>query len=1005
MRLLKTIINSEWWAKITGFLVIFFIAFIPLYPKLPLLDVVGTWVYIRVEDFLMAICYLLLGVALITKRFRINSPLWFPILLYWIIGALSLVHALLFIFPTLSNVFPAVAVLHYLRRIEYMGLFVASFAVMYRFKKLRVIAIAVLVASVVGVVIYGFGQKFSGWPAYLTMNEEFAKGVPLRLPPTARITSTFGGHYDLAAYLVMVIPIIAALMFEVRNWIVKVSLFAVWFSSYVLLLFTASRVSFGVYLVAISFLLWWIKKRWLIPVVIVISIVMVNFVGSASERFMKTLRFDDVIVDLSTGKTIGTLESLSDGTAVIEKIAEPDEESLPKGSSFVNVPLGGDKTGTSSAVSSISVIRAKNLASGSGEVATISGSFLIEKAFVLDISITTRFQGQWPRAVAAFKRNIFLGSGYSTLNLAADGNYHRMLGETGILGTIAYLGILAYGFYIFFRYRNSLESIEFAFVTGLFAGIIGLLTNAILIDVFEASKVAFMLWLLLGVAMAMLHKGKLEVSYPTFLYRLFTHRIMIYIYPLLAVAIIYAPALAVYFTGDDFTWLKWADQSTLQSLLGNFTDAEGFFYRPIPKAWYAILFSLFWLLPTPYHIMSIGLFGVIVWSLISILRRLKVGVWSILLPVGWFITQSIHHENVIWVSGQSSLLAAVGLSLGLAITTPKNNSRGHWLPVLLSSGLVFLATLSYDSMIVAPIILSVWLYVLKVHRRWSWIPLGILPLYIGLRVYSSAAALEGDYGYNVSLLLVNSVVNSLSYLGSLFGGVPVLEMSSQLRDSLRIYKEWAIVGSVGSLILLGLFGIIFHSRFLKVARLVYKDRMLKLLGLTLIVFLTLVPFVGLGGVSERYGLFTSIAVLLWVSIFLSMLRHRVVYALIVVLLLSSSAWNYSDLQSRFREWQIAGRVSERALLSMRSNFFPLTEYRTFMFVNIPIRYGRAWIFPTGVSDAIWHIYREGPYVVYHFATPEEAFAIPRYHGEGRRILSFDEHYSLVELYAENTPIQ
>src|SRR5436309_3070030 len=75
------------------------------------------------------------------------------------------------------------------------------------------------------VVAYGIGQKLYGFPAFLTMNEEFAKGIPLKLSALARIPSTFAGHYDLAAYLVFVIPIMGSLIFGFKNKLIKLLLF------------------------------------------------------------------------------------------------------------------------------------------------------------------------------------------------------------------------------------------------------------------------------------------------------------------------------------------------------------------------------------------------------------------------------------------------------------------------------------------------------------------------------------------------------------------------------------------------------------------------------------------------------------------------------------------------------------------------------------------------------------------------------------------------------------
>ena len=68
-----------------------------------------------------------------------------------------------------------------------------------------------------GVIMYGIGQKFYGFPIVSTMNEEFSKGYLLSLGEWSRISSTFAGHYDLAAYLVMTLAVIVALIFAVSS--------------------------------------------------------------------------------------------------------------------------------------------------------------------------------------------------------------------------------------------------------------------------------------------------------------------------------------------------------------------------------------------------------------------------------------------------------------------------------------------------------------------------------------------------------------------------------------------------------------------------------------------------------------------------------------------------------------------------------------------------------------------------------------------------------------------
>src|SRR5204863_6881088 len=96
-------------------------------------------------------------------------------------------------------------------------------------------------------------------------------------------------------------------------------------------------------------------------------------------------------------------------------------------------------------------------------------------------------------------------SGYGSVSLAVDNNYLRILGEVGLLGFVSFLTLfLIFGVYVKKIYPEIDSTVAKSFVLGLTAGIIGLSLNAILIDVFEASKIAFVLWALMGIGIALL---------------------------------------------------------------------------------------------------------------------------------------------------------------------------------------------------------------------------------------------------------------------------------------------------------------------------------------------------------------------------------------------------------------------------------------------------------------------------------------------------------------------
>jgi hypothetical protein len=934
------------------------IAFIPLYPKIPLIHVNRTWVYVRLEDFLVACALGIFGISLLRRKKFPESSLTIPIIVYWIIGAFSLVISILFIGPHLANFFPHIAILNYIRRIEYMSLFFLAYSSMKRNKNLPITIWVMLITTVI-IILYGLGQKFLGWPAFLTMNEEFAKGIPLRLPPTARIPSTFGGHYDLAAYLVFMIPILGSLVFGLAKFWQKFIFLIATIASLGLLLLTASRVSFGAYLVGITVMLIWQKKKiWIVPVLIM-SFVMLNMVSTAADRFYKTLRFSDVIVDLSTGKPIGTLDKIEGGSALVEKSASPAEENLPTGSEYINVP-SNESPKTTKTIKTVEYFTSADLASGSGEIATISGSFLIQKALVYDISVTTRLQAEWPNAITAFKRNILLGSGYSTISLATDGDYLRMLGETGILGTISFLGILYFGFILFFRFKDTLDSMQRAFVIGVFAGLTGLLLNAILIDVFEASKVAFVFWLVMGVCLSLLEaKHKRLDSYPQILWKAFTSRIAYSIYLALTVFWVFKPVLSGYFIGDDFTWLKWAASSTIRDLFNYFSNAQGFFYRPLPKLWYFILYSVFWLKPFPYHLLSLILFLVSVICLYLIMLKLKIRNLFAFSFAFLFAVLSVHHENVFWISGQSSLLTAALFFLSLigSINLWQGQKKLRVFSSMLVILLMFAAMLCYDGMLIGPLLIWIigWLIFRQKPLSMIWINL-LIPIYWYFRSVSGAVTPSGDYGYNMHKFFYNAAGNGIGYFSAVFFGPQVMDIFIPIRNYFRQHfiHAFTLIGGVS---------VIFIGIGIRIRKSIYYFQ--DSLVFVLVAIISLLPYLGLGAMSERYVLiasgFTIVAISLAVQTISNRTRSNAYNFVIVLICFAISFLNIKEISRVSFDWQKASDISQTTVLTMRKQFFPLISDTRFIFINTPIRYGRAWIFPTGMNDVLWHLFRVNGY--------------------------------------------
>ena len=138
-------------------------------------------------------------------------------------------------------------------------------------------------------------------------------------------------------------------------------------------------------------------------------------------------------------------------------------------------------------------------------------SFIAKDVIAGDTSLATRTQIEWPRAINAFLSNPLFGTGVSSITESTDGDYFRWIGEMGALGSGLFIYILLFlGFSVWqmSRIESTLRPLSLAFV----AGLIALAGNAVLIDVFEASKVAFVFWTVAGIWLAASDYARRNVS-------------------------------------------------------------------------------------------------------------------------------------------------------------------------------------------------------------------------------------------------------------------------------------------------------------------------------------------------------------------------------------------------------------------------------------------------------------------------------------------------------------
>ena len=405
---------------------------IPLYPKFPVFSVPGTYVSIRLEDFLIGLSFVVF-IPLIFKELKnlLANKIVRSIILFLFIGLVSLVSA---IFLT-NTVIPHIGFLHLIRRGEYFSLFVFGYLYLKNFGKKGDIAyfIKVLVLIIGFAFVYGLLQRYLSFPIIITQNYEYSKGVALRWIPGSHINSTFAGHYDLASYLVLVLPIFVSGFFVFKNKLTKIifgltTLFGFW-----LLSSAVSRISIVSFMVAVGIALLILKKYKEIIIFGLISVIIFGFSSSLRTRYM---RIFDVIKEK---------------------------------------------------VSSIMVVYAE------------------EKEVFEDRSTSIRFNVEWPRAIRSVYKNPLLGTGYSSMGIATDNDFLRSLGEVGLLGTLALMLVLIEIIKRIFTFLKSGDKLVRYFSAGGISVIVAFLVNGLFIDVFEASKVASLFWLILGLNLAALN--------------------------------------------------------------------------------------------------------------------------------------------------------------------------------------------------------------------------------------------------------------------------------------------------------------------------------------------------------------------------------------------------------------------------------------------------------------------------------------------------------------------
>jgi len=231
-----------------------------------------------------------------------------------------------------------------------------------------------------------------------------------------------------------------------------------------LLINSVSRIAQVAYLSAIFVSFFLIRKFKAMALVIIISLIFIGMSSSLDARFGRIIRvfYQRVGIEKSLNYIRGHFVVLADETLLPAKKQEGNSAPAP-----TPLPIFEDR------------------------------------------STSIRLNVEWPRAIRAFLKNPLIGTGYSSISLATDNDYLRMLGEIGIMGFLAFWLVVVRVGRVLARFGNvikKLDGVEQGFLAGVIGATVGVFLTAIFIDIFEASKFAILYWLFLGLSVLLVRK-------------------------------------------------------------------------------------------------------------------------------------------------------------------------------------------------------------------------------------------------------------------------------------------------------------------------------------------------------------------------------------------------------------------------------------------------------------------------------------------------------------------
>jgi hypothetical protein len=133
---------------------------------------------------------------------------------------------------------------------------------------------------------------------------------------------------------------------------------------------------------------------------------------------------------------------------------------------------------------------------------------------------------------------------------------------------------------------------------------------------------------------------------------------------------------------------------------------------------------------------------------------------------------------------------------------------------------------------------------------------------------------------------------------------------------------------------------------------------------------SLLPVLGLGNIAERYLYIPSFGFTLLMASFIYSFYRRILlgrtgqfktmlkFGVLVVTVFAIIAFYYQETERAKKSWRETGEISNKILRTLSTTYSGFPEGSTLYFINLPLRIERAWVFPVGIEDGLWFVYRD-----------------------------------------------